>query len=123
MTIDLQQKKLEIMHQLMHVVPNHGWCNTAMEEASVSLGHDKHYASLLFIGGINEAVDFYLSYIDHEMLLKVQAMDLTNSKTPELSHHLKRVPVSQSFLLPPEPLWSYQVMISLLPPFVLLSQK
>ncbi|MFN8832775.1 MAG: COQ9 family protein [Alphaproteobacteria bacterium] len=83
MTVDLQKKKLEIMHQLLLIVPKHGWCNSAMEEASIELGYDKHYASLLFIGGINEAIDFYHSYIDEQMFSKLQTMDLTNYGVPK----------------------------------------
>lgn len=83
MTVDLQQKKLEILDQIIQVIPKHGWSNAVMEEASVNLGYDKHYASLLFIGGVNEVLDLYLEFIDDEMLSIIQGLDLTNSRIPE----------------------------------------
>lgn len=69
--------KSRILGAALNIIPFKGWNKIMLEEASASAGFDEKLAFLVFPGGVNDLLEYYLATLDQEMLDIV----LPNSQT------------------------------------------
>lgn len=89
MNNDTQAQKQIIFKKAIELVPQFGWCEELLENASIMLGFNENYAQLLFINGISELIDIYFDHIDNLMFEQLEKLDTPNGISAKIKLALK----------------------------------
>jgi ubiquinone biosynthesis protein COQ9 len=64
----MQEKREQILQAALKLVPFDGWNAETLANAAINAGFDPNYAKIAFPNGVGELVDFFLRYLDRQML-------------------------------------------------------
>lgn len=73
----IQVQKISILKAALTLVPDSGWSEDMLEQASIKAGFSKGYGKLIFIGGLKDLVDLYIAHIDELMLEELNSIDMS----------------------------------------------
>ncbi len=84
MAKNLQEEKLKALYAVMKHVPQYGWSEETLKEASSDLGQKPSYIKLLFPSGVHEIVDMMVHILDDQTIeLAKQEIEKSQYRTTE----------------------------------------
>lgn len=80
LSIHSKEAKDLIIHHLLKQVSLDGWTPEALEKATQEAGFEPQQALQAFQGSMDRVVAYYLDYIDQQMTVHLEGLDLTHMK-------------------------------------------